>query len=151
MNYKSILSSWFGLGLLMAILQYPIQSIFKLIGMAQMQSIAIALTGLASAMLFTYYFYPHIMSPLFKIYAMITTVCISLSIALVIFLALGSHFRQMIHAMFQEIAAMFQGFDARLIGFGILIIFGLLIQFALWYLFITLGNKQMVKIFQTKK
>ena len=141
MDHKSILSSWFGLGLCMFILQYPFQYLFSLIGMIQMQSLAIAIAGLTAAMIFTYYFYRRTMSPLFKIYAMLTSFILSMLMA-AIFVLSSSELRAAIKQIFSSL--FIQGDLRSALVAGSLMIVGLLIQFGIWYLFITLGNKQMV-------
>ncbi len=145
MNHKSLLSSWFGLGLLMFVLQYPLQYIFALVGMAHMQSLAIAIAGMAAAMIITYCFYPHLMSPAFKIYAMITSFCMSMTIAIGYILT-NSALRSSLNGMLQNI--FYEAHIRTLLLTGSIIILGLLVQFGLWYLFITLGNKQMVKVLE---
>ncbi len=147
MNFKRIFSSWFGLGLLMFVLQYPFQYIFTLFNMPQMQTIALALAGSTAAMIFTYYLYPRIMSPFFKIYAMATTFCISTSIGLFIFLsdtALREEFSNMFQTMYQQTAL------RQIMVYGGVILF-LLFQFCIWYFLIALGNKEMVKVLERTK
>ena len=81
MNFKSLFSSWLGLGLLIFAMQYPFQYFFKLIGMAEMQSLAVALAAFTATMIFTYYVYPHIIDRFFKIYAILTAFFASLGLA----------------------------------------------------------------------
>ena len=78
---------------------------------------------------------------------MATSFCISLSIGLIIFLS-----NETLRSTLSEILkTMFQGADIRqIIVLGGAMIFGLLIQFGIWYLFITLGNKQMVKALEMR-
>ena len=148
MNIKSLLSSWLGLGLLIFAMQYPFQYLFKLIGMAEMQSLAVALAALTATMIFTYYVYPHIIDPLFKIYAILFAFFASLGLAALYILS-NATLRTAFTTMLQEL---FQSFDSSTILITVAgMILGLIIQLGLWYLFITMGNKQMVKALEAKK
>lgn len=143
MNFKHVFSSWFGLGILMLFWQYIFQFIFKLLaGSTSMNSLAILLSGMASAMIFTYYVYPRIMSPAFKIYAILTTTFISMVIAAGVIVS-NDALRSAFYDVFNT---KMQGFYANsYLIFGSMMAVALLIQGAAWYLFITLGNKQAVK------
>jgi hypothetical protein len=87
------------------------------------------------------------MSPLFKIYAMLTSFLLSMLIA-TIFVLSSSELRSALSQIFSSLFT--QDLRTAFLSGG-LMIFGLLIQFGLWYLFITLGNKQMVKAIEMKK
>lgn len=145
MNYKQIFASWFGLGLLMLALQYAFQYVFHLIGFTGIRSLAIVLSGFTASMIFTHYFYRRIMSPAFKIYAILTTFFLSIIIASGIIMS-NPDLRSALQALLNSI---FKGPDTKTYVFTIAFMIGiLLIQFAVWYLFITMGNKQMVKHLQ---
>ncbi len=148
MNAKSLISSWFGLGMSIYVLQYPFQYLFQLLGMESMQSLAVAIAACTAAMLFTYYAYPRIMSPWFKIYAIITAVCASVFTA-ALFIISNPMLREWLGHLMQSI---FQTDNMRTSLLTItFIVGGLLLQWAAWYLFITLGNKQMIKSLEQKK
>jgi hypothetical protein len=142
MNFKKIFSSWFGLGILMFLLQYPINFLLKLLGGGtEMNLLAILLSGMVSAALFTYCIYPHIMSPKFKVAAILTTLCISV---VVMILILKTVFNLTI--TMNTVTEILQRADFRITS---LLLIGFLIQLGVWYLFVTLGNKQAVKTLQT--
>lgn len=148
MNVKSLFKSWFGLGLLIFILQYPSQYIFVLLGMDRMQALATAIAGLAASGIFTYYWHPHIMKPLFKIYAILTMVSFSL-IMLSVMVFMNDSLRTILIMALQDL---FNTSNIRtLIMTSIFTPLGLLIHGALWYLFITLGNNQMVNALKKSK
>jgi len=146
MNYKNVFSSWFGLGIFMLFLQFFFQLLFKLLsGTTQMTSLAILLSGMSSAMIFTHYVYPRIMSPAFKIYAILTTFLISMAIEAGIIISydtLRSEFYDLLNTKMQ-------GHDTKsYVIFGSMMVVGLLFQGITWYLFITLGNKLAIKQLQ---
>lgn len=109
MNYKHYLASWFGLGLLMLVLQYPIWYIFKLLGMADMASVAIIVAGGSASMLYTQYINPHLMGRSFKIKAILTYFVISVPIALIALL-----FNSALITSLKTMIASLEGFQVML-------------------------------------
>jgi hypothetical protein len=78
MNIKSLIPTSFGLGLCIFLISYAMQILLKFMGIEGAHAIAAGAASFSGAMLFTYYFYPHLMSRAFKIYAIITLFAVSI-------------------------------------------------------------------------
>ncbi len=146
MNYKHFLSSWFGLGLLTFMLQYPFFYLLKLIGMADLSSISIILAGFTASMLFTRQVYPHLMSRSFKIYAIFTYFGISLPVTVIALLSNGA-LRSVLFAQLQNLFATSPLSHILLFFAGTLasLLFALAIQAVALYFMIGMSNQQVIQ------
>ena len=147
MNYKQLLHSWFGLGLLIFALQYPIWYAFRLFGMADMTSVAIIIAGVTASMIFTQYITTHAMSRSFKIKAIATYFGLSMPVTLTAFL-----FNSAVMAQFKAMFASLEGSEGFMVAAAGLaaFLFAIGLQAVCLYFLIGSLNKQILTELEKK-
>lgn len=145
MNIKSLIPSSFGLSLCIFLMSSAFQLILNFMGIEGAAAISSATASFTGAMAFTYYFYPHLMSRMFKIYAILNLFAITIVALIFTLFAMGTF--GIVSAYLAEIIS-----DAKIL---IAFVGGTLLSFAfqglLFYLGIHFGNKEGLKMVMAKK
>lgn len=145
MNFKSFIQSSFGLGVFIFIFSYLIQIALNFMGISGAASIASITGSFSGAMIFTYYFYPHQMSRIFKVYAVLTIFALSLIALILAMIATGAW-----DILLANIPDTFS--DPKLVMAIIgAILFSSVFQGLLLYFGIRFGNKEALKIVEKSK
>lgn len=145
MNIKSLIPTSFGLGIFIFIVSYAIQFILKFMVPASAAAIATGVGSFVGAMMFTYYFYPHLMSRVFKLHAILTIFALSM-ILLTIWLVVTGIWGIYLAGIIDNISNPIQ--ILLLIGVPL---FSLAFQGVLLYFGIHFGNKEGLKMLAAAK
>lgn len=140
MNIKSLIPTSFGLGLCIFLISYVAQIILNLMGVDGAAQISSAAGSMAGAMVFTYFFYPYLMSRSFKLYAVLYLFAITILALIISLFVLGTF--GIVSAGLADIMADTKMFLA-IMGATL---FSFAFQGLLFYFGIHFGNKEGLKM-----
>lgn len=142
MNIKSFIPTSYGLGICIFLLSYAMQILLNFMGIEGSHAIAAGTASFCGAMIFTYCFYPHLMSRAFKVYAILTLFAVSLIAFVVSLFVMGTF--DIVRTGFAQIASdttvVLAMIGATLFSFAFQ---GLLLYFGIHF-----GNKEGLKWWQ---
>lgn len=144
MNIKSLIPTSFGLGLFIFIVSYAFQILMNFMGISGAAAIAAGMGSLVGAIMFTYYFYPHLMSRMFKVYAILTLFAITILALIISIFVMGtfSIVRAGLSDIISDTNMLLAMIGATLFSFAFQ---GLLLYFGIHF-----GNKEGLKMLAKK-